>query len=896
MTGSNESPAPVAAGREAIFDSAGERSEPTSFSLGVNPADEHAGDELMSQFRSAMHPMPCGTITADALWDSFRSPQYAEAIGRIRTLTKEMLLLPPGSSEWKEKKDAKDKLKRELAAVSISCCITSGGRARAAEEGRTNLSGYIQIDLDGKDHPGRSVNELKEILKHDPHIQHVALSPSGDGVKALCRIGRVETREGVDADRSLPTFKDAYACAEKYFDTVGLKLDPSCRDAARLCYVTHDPEAWSREERAAELPVTRGADALRGKSHLNGSISSTGGLDPRLQKGTATGYDWNDLETMLAAIGPQVRSDGSPGNFPEYDNWLMLCNAAYDGYGAAAIPILEKWRPCKPGELEEKFLPKNRLKKVKFDFLLKAAEKCGWENPHKNNRGIEIPSDVFPVHGGEVSISASAGHIFSVIGPTQTLFIRGTTVYEMVGSDGAKTMVPVDADRFCSLLENFGKKVCRLRVSNKDGEVVYEWVATTFSKAAAAKLLATNEARQHLPPLRQIVGCPIITADGILNGGYHAHGGGVFVRTSGAVPELTLELALSLFGVLLDGFHFASPSDRARAAAHLLSPALKMGGWIVDDYPLLVLEADHSQAGKTYYLRLVATVYNEIANPIVFARGGVGSADEAFSTALVRGRLLITFDNVRGKLDSPLAESAIRGFGIIPCRTLRRSTEVDASAFLFQLSTNGAELTVDLANRSLITCIRKHPPGHCFATYPEGDLIAKVKAMQPVFLGAVFGIIREWQRLGCQRTQESRHDFKGFCQSVDWIVQHILKLPPLLDGHREKQRRTSDHRLVWLREVILKIEEEGLLGQVFSSSDLADFAENHGLQVPPPNGTAEPKHRLGILMGHLFKNADEDALYIDGHTVTRSIEVHKDERGRERDSKTYRITKTTPPR
>jgi hypothetical protein len=598
---------------------------------------------------------------------------------------------------------------------------------------------------------------------------------------------------------------------------------------------------------------------------------------------------------MCAAIGPQVKSDGSPGNFPEYDNWLMLGNAAFDGFGAAAIPILEKWRPCKPGELEEKFLPKNRLKKVKFNFLLKAAEKCGWENPHKNIHEIEIPSDVFPVHGGEVSISASAGHIFSLIAPTNTLFMRGTTVHEMVGADGAKTMVPVDADRLCSLLESFGKRVSRLRITNKDGEVVHEWIPTTFSRAAAIKLLATNEARRHLPPLRQILGCPIITAEGVLNGGYHAHGGGVFVQTSGAVPELPLVLALSLFGVLLDGFHFASPSDRARAAGHLLSPALKMGGWIADDYPMLVVEADHSQAGKTYFLRVVATLYNEIANPIVFARGGVGSADEAFSTALVRGRPLITFDNVRGKLDSPLAESAIRGLGFIPCRTLRRSTEVDASAFLFQLSTNGAELTVDLANRSLITCIKKHPPGHCFANYPEGDLVAKVRAMQPVFLGAVFGIIREWQRLGCQRTEETRHDFKGFCQAVDWIVQHILKLQPLLDGHREKQRRTSDHRLVWLREVVLKIEEEGLLGQVFSSSGLADFAENHGLQVPPPNGTGEAKHRLGIMMGHLFKNADGDALHIDGHTVTRSIEVHKDERGRERDSKTYRITKGISP-
>jgi hypothetical protein len=894
MSGPNESPAPVAAGREAIFEGAAMQLDPSGFPPDVNPVGEDAGKEVMSLFKSAIHPIPCSTITAMELWDRFRSPQDAEAIGRIRDLTKEMLLLPPGSSEWKEKKEAKDKLKRELSAASVSCRVTSGGRARAAEEGRIDLTGYLQIDLDAKDHPGRSVAELIEIPKHDPHIQHVAISPSGDGVKALCRIGRVETREGVDADRSLPTFKDAFACAQKHFAALGVKIDPSCSDVARLCYVTHDPDAWSRAERAAELPVVKGADALRGKAHSGRSVSSTGGLDARLQKGTATGYGLNDLEAILAAVGPQLRPDGSPGNYPSYDEWLLLVNAAFDGFGAAAIPILEKWRACKPGELEEKFQPKNRLKKVKFNFLLKAALKSGWVSPHAGRHEIEIPSDVFPVPGGEISISMAAEIIFSKIAPTHSLFIRNTTVIELVVNDGQKEMSFVGADRVCSLLEGFGKQVSRLRVTEEDGKKKHEWFPTTFSQAAATKLLVTNEARRLLPPLRQILSCPVLAPGGILNGGYHAHGGGTFVHESGTVPELSLPLALSLFDVLLAGFHFASPSDRSRAAAHLISLALKMGGWISDDYPLFVVEADHSQAGKSYFLKLVAALYNEIANPVVFARGGVGSADEAFSTALITGRVLVTFENVRGKLDSPLAESAIRGLGRIRCRTLRKSTEVDASAFLFQLSTNGAELTVDLANRALITCIRKHPPGHCYTKYPEGDLIAKVTSMQPVFLGAVFAIIREWQRLGCQLTAESRHDFRGVCQALDWIVQNILKLPPLLDGHREKQQRVSDDRLVWLRNVVMEIEHEGEMGQEFNASGLAEFAENHGFPVPPPNGKSDAKQRLGILMAGLFRKAGGDFLQVDGYTVRRTAETRMDSSSRAREHKTYRITKDDP--
>lgn len=781
----------------------------------------------------------------------------------------------------------------------MSGCVISGGRASAAAEGRFVASGFLQIDLDGKDHPGRTVDEIMEILKRDPHVQHVALSPSGDGVKALSRIGQVETRERVDADPSLPSHTDAYACAEKHFAGLGLKLDPSCRDPARLCYVTHDPYAWSRGERAADLPITKGADALRGKSAGEigsaKSVTPDGGREAGCDNWARKGFTLEDVAEMLAAIGPQVLPDGTPGDYSDYPDWLKIVHATLDGFGAAAIPHLENWRKCKKGELEEMARAKNRLKKVKFPTLIKIAQDCGWENPHKSGPGREIPSDVFAVPGGNISISASAERIFSTIAPTYKMFMRETTVIELVGSAGEREMTPVSPDRFCSLLEGYGCRVCRLEVAEKDGEKDYFWIPATLTQANASKLLVTNEARNHLPPLRQFVACSIITSEGVLDSGYHVHAGGTMIHSSKQVSELLIEVALSLFEILLNGFQYAASSDRSRAAAHLISLALKMGGLIKEDFPLFVVEADQSQAGKSYFLRLMAALYNEIPNPIVFARGGVGSADETFATALVRGRPLITFDNVRGKLDSPLAESTIRGSGRVPCRTLRRSTEVDPTAFLFQLSTNGAELTVDLANRSLITCIRKHPAGHSFAKYEEGDLLAKVKAMQPVFLGAVFAIIREWQRLGCQRTAETRHEFRGFCQVLDWIVQNILKLPPLLDGHREKQLRTSDDRLVWLRNVVMEIENEGELGQVHTASSLAEFAKNHGFPIPSPNGKADAKQQLGILMASLFKKASGDALHVDGYSIVRSVETHMDDSSRIREHKTYRIEKSAVP-
>ena len=31
------------------------------------------------------------------------------------------------------------------------------------------------------------------------------------------------------------------------------------------------------------------------------------------------------------------------------------------------------------------------------------------------------------------------------------------------------------------------------------------------------------------------------------------------------------------------------------------------------------------------------------------------------------------------------------------------------------------------------------------------------------------------------------HDFRGWCATLDWIVQNLLGAAPLMDGHREAQ-------------------------------------------------------------------------------------------------------------
>ena len=137
-----------------------------------------------------------------------------------------------------------------------------------------------------------------------------------------------------------------------------------------------------------------------------------------------------------------------------------------------------------------------------------------------------------------------------------------------------------------------------------------------------------------------------------------------------------------------------------------------------------------------------------------------------------------------------MLESAIRGVGTIPCRVaFSRGMQVLPDRVCWLLSSNKAQTTPDLANRSVITRLRKQLPDHKFAAYAEGDLLVHVGKKCDYYLSCLLAVLSEWHKAGKPRTEETRHDFREWCQTLDWIVQNVLKLPPLLDGHQNEQKR-----------------------------------------------------------------------------------------------------------
>ena len=348
-------------------------------------------------------------------------------------------------------------------------------------------------------------------------------------------------------------------------------------------------------------------------------------------------------------------------------------------------------------------------------------------------------------------------------------------------------------------------------------------------------------------------------------------------------------------------FDFATPADKSRAIAAILTPALKFGGLLEAHTPLFVVEADDSEAGKGFFLELVQTIYSETPSLVTQRQGGVGGLDESLSQALLNARPFIQLDNVRGRIGSPYFEAILTCplTGTVPARVpYRGEVQVRPDRFIFQLTSNGFESTRDLANRSCIIRIRKRR-GFRFRRYPEGNLLDHVRANQERYLGAVYSVLSQWLTLGKPATEDTRGEgrFRHWAQIMDWIIQEIFGLPPLMDGHEDAQERAANPALNWLRQVCLAVEADARLDESLTASEIVEVCHSHGLTIPGvPSDAPESKAmmRVGCIMGKVFK--ERDSIECDGFQIQRTESTqYSEERRRDVTLKKYAIGRFCAP-
>jgi len=502
---------------------------------------------------------------------------------------------------------------------------------------------------------------------------------------------------------------------------------------------------------------------------------------------------------------------------------------------------------------------------------------------------VILPSD-------EVTISNSAEDLFKLIGPRHQVFMRGGAAVTLVKRDDG--MLALDILRPAAARSLF-EKYARLFAwrTGQKGELVLKPVTCAHDMAEA--LLLSAEAANYLPRVQGLINCPVLRAAGselaVAGPGYDEVTR--WLVTGGTLPPVVeLSDAVARLASLFDDFEFQSEGDRARALASLISPALQMSGFLKGRVPADVAEADQSQSGKTYRQKIIAAVYNEKVSLVTNRQGGVGSVDESLNQQLVAGRPFIQFDNFRGRFDSAHLEAFLTADGTFSCRVPHRGeVGVAPESFFIFMSSNGVNTTRDFANRSNIIRIRKKPPGYRFRKFEEGDLLSHVRHCQSYYLGCIFAVIRAWYAQGRPRTAETRHDFRDWAQIVDWIGQNIFQTVPVMDGHQQAQERVSNPALVWLRSVVLAVNESGELDCPLTATDLFGLCDSADIAVPglrPDADEDKGKKVIGTIMAKLFK--EHNPLEVDGFAVTREekyLNRNDANDGGSFKSKTYTVTK-----
>jgi hypothetical protein len=483
------------------------------------------------------------------------------------------------------------------------------------------------------------------------------------------------------------------------------------------------------------------------------------------------------------------------------------------------------------------------------------------------------------IPGGPVTITESAEELFTAIAPRRQLFYRGGVVVELVNEGEGYTVQVLDAVAAQSRFE----KYVRFFKTTKVGTINMP-TPTTISETIAKQYLKSEACRNLLPKLNGVLHCPLLVEqDGQLHRvdqGYD-EATGFFVAGAEPTDVVGLEDAVIFLSGLLNDFDFVTPGDRSRAIASLLTPALKLGGHIQGPVPVDVAEANASQSGKTYRQRMVAALYNQRPAVVTKKAGGVGSMEEIFSDHLVKGRVFIQFDNVRGKLDSQYLESFLTAEGTFPARIPYHGTvTVDPSTFILFISSNGFEATKDLTNRASIIRIRKRE-NYQFPVLNGKDILQLIFEWRSFLMGSVFTVVEEWHRRGKPRTAETHHDFKEWCQVLDWIVQNIFHGAPLMDGHDAAKQRAANPNLSFLRVVAIKLNERHRLDQEITASDMAELCLEEDIEIPglaPENQTTEQGPRqIGKLLGSLFGESQE--LDFDEFRVARRQEWSRSEAG-----------------
>lgn len=763
------------------------------------------------------------------------------------------------------------------------------------------------IDLDHLRAAGVDPEEAKRKYATHPEIKKslslAFSSPSADGLKLLFHTEPLNKENFRKMWRQVAFLIEQIARTEFNWN---VKIDRSCKDASRPCYLSYDSNAYYNPNAVPfELDVVIVPDCWDVDSNfLAGDpvvekmkkepVDTISTFNDDMRKGKEKKYgpeivelyikvllllDLSDREVWLL-LGSMAKRFDNHKQGPCYESWCKR-SKEFPGYideadqekqwesfnGNPGLPKLREIAEAQGIDFNS-FMPVSMRKKNESSAL------CYKKYVQAPDDVVILPSDVGVDH--DMGNKGAADTLFAKIKKSKTLFRRGTNLVKINDSG----IVDITPEAFCSLIEDYGKPILWKREDGKDV------LSSSTCKISQAKILLESMAIELLPEIKLVTAFPILmkTAEGfeLLKPGYNSLGC-VWVKTSKKPLDMSFDEARKILSDIFEEFDFQSPGDKSRAMAEILTIMLKAGGWIKGFVPIQIAEADQSQAGKGYRQSITFAIYSE--TPHVITKGkGIGTTDEALSSAFKKGETCIQFDNWRGPLDSEKLESVLTArTETYSCRVAySKPVDMKVNNRFFFITSNGFSGGEDIANRGSVTRTQKRI-GYVYKEYKlndasTGDLLEYIKDKQEMYLGAVICVVKEWYRLGCPVNKAVKHDFREWAGTLDWIVQNLFGFAPLMEGHEEIQERVKSPTLTFVRALAATICGQGGITNEWTAARLAEFCSERNLTIPGANDKMDERTRqqcIGRALGSLFikhKSDEADVTEtIDCFSIRRKI-------------------------
>ncbi|SHJ13534.1 VirE N-terminal domain-containing protein [Rubritalea squalenifaciens DSM 18772] len=275
-------------------------------------------------------------------------------------------------------------------------------------------TGIICLDVDGKDNPDLTVEEIKAKVRSMPQCCGSFRSVGGEGVAVLFYCPEV------NSDRN---HRAAHGTAEALLQEVGIVTDKSCTsEPTRLRFLAHDPDAWIDQSLPAlKIDPTLATEAPQQDSQPAAALLS---ITHPPEYPLSVGNEALQAISEATAGGTQL----------DYPVWLVITSGMLNSYGEQGRELLHEHLPEQsPGEYTDK--ARHRTEQHSFGTVLYYARTLANYTPDPSRKLKPRATLPQPVTYAEM-LRSQPEHAEDVI---ENVAARGEKLMLSGGSKAGKT-------------------------------------------------------------------------------------------------------------------------------------------------------------------------------------------------------------------------------------------------------------------------------------------------------------------------------------------------------------------------------------------------------------------------------------------------------------------------